>query len=247
MSKKSSFTLIELIISSILTLLIVFFLYGAIAAFEETKEQFAKRYHQDDKFNQFYYLLYMDMFYSYPKTITISKRSTQGLITLDEKMADELSFVTKNSLYNFIEPTVTYTLLKDKKRLIRYETQKDINKSNENWFYEAEVLEFFENVDKFRVFKNQETYLFFVEIDKKPLSFAISLEFLKGTDDIKKVSDKNDTNKSTPSIPTDIKDIPPMPPGFVPPLPGRPQNSNSMPPMPPIPEASKVPLPGKPN
>jgi hypothetical protein len=106
----------ELMVSIVLIVLIVLFLYGAIGSMKFSNQTFAKHDQQENNRTKIFELLYKDMIQS------VSSRATP---TKDKKFTF-IELQTKNSLHEIAMPYVTYFVHAQSDSLIRLEAAKKI-------------------------------------------------------------------------------------------------------------------------
>ncbi len=113
---RKAFTLMELMISIVLIVLIVLFLYGAIASMKISNKTLAKHDNQESNRSKIFELLYRDI---------LESRSINSLPTKD-KHFNTVEMQTHNSLHQIAMPYVTYFVNSQKDALIRLEAAKKI-------------------------------------------------------------------------------------------------------------------------
>ena len=140
---KRSFTLIELMISIVLTVIVVFFLYRALNIQEHTNMSLQKKGDILSKSDKLFSLIYRDF----------KEASKIQVINTFNKDYNILSFETKNSLHNIPFANVVYYINAKDKTLVRLESAFPIHlpvMPEKVAFVFADVL--MKKIKKFRIF-----------------------------------------------------------------------------------------------
>ena len=174
MMQKKAFSLVELIISVILLGIIVTFLYSTVSNLEKNNKIFADNEKELRKREKVIELLYEDIFTANDLNITGFHNSV-------------LYMQTSNSLFDIVDPYVTWLVSKEKNTLLRFESTKKFNTQNSDYFHISKVGE---NCETFKIYqsKQKENILIHIQFkDQKPLVF----EFAKPLQPKKRPRPKN--------------------------------------------------------
>ena len=140
---RRSFTLIELMISIVLTVIVVFFLYKALNMQEQANVSLQKKKDLLNESNEFFSLIYRDF----------KEANESSIINTFNKDYNILSFKTKNSLHDIPFSYVLYYVNAKDKTLVRLESASPIHlplTPEKVAFVFADVL--MKEVKKFRIF-----------------------------------------------------------------------------------------------
>ncbi len=113
---RHAFTIMELMVSSVLIVIITLFLYGAIGSMTLSNQTLALHDDADKNRSKLYQLLYRDFLQS----ISMKTSSTK------DKHYTVVDLQTSNSLYNIDMPYVSYFVHSNQKELLRLESSKPI-------------------------------------------------------------------------------------------------------------------------
>ncbi len=140
---RRSFTLIELMVSIVLTVIVVFFLYKALAMQEKANESLQKKGKIIAKSNQLFELLYRDF----------KESNSSEVVNTFNKNYNIFSLTTTNSLHELPFAYVIYYVNAKDKTLVRLESSLPLHlpvSLEKVPFVFADVL--LKNVKKFRIF-----------------------------------------------------------------------------------------------
>ena len=185
---RYAFTLIELMISIALTVIMVFFLYKALAIQEKANETLQKKSDAIHKKNQLFTLIYKDF----------KKADKTEIINTFNKDYNIFAMQTKNSLHNIPFAYVVYYVNAKDKTLIRLESALPIHlpvAPERVTLVFSDVLE--KGIEKFRLFlsaksrrkikllpgtssssdhqnkRERANYFVFIKIRKKTIYFSL--------------------------------------------------------------------------
>lgn len=118
---KSAFTLVEVLISVLLLGIIFTYLYSTINSVKQQNNHYLEKTKTLKKEKQLFTLFSLDF------------AQALGSISISQTLKyDIVNFKTKNSLYEIIEPHVTYFVSKKENTLIRIESIGDLNFDNKD-------------------------------------------------------------------------------------------------------------------
>jgi prepilin-type N-terminal cleavage/methylation domain-containing protein len=188
MIKRAAFSLVELIISVVLLGIIVTFLYSSVANLEKTNKIFAKNESALSKREKVVDLLYDDIFSANTLEIKGIKNSM-------------VSIQTSNSLFDIIQPNVTWLVSKEKDTLLRFESTinfKNMSSDNANYFHISKVGE---NCEIFKVYqsKKKENILIHIKFkDQDPIIYEFYKPLFKKEHNKTKPKVKGSATKKLP-------------------------------------------------
>ncbi len=180
MTKRGAFSLVELIISIFLLGIIVVFLYSTVGSLQKTNkiyEQNSKELNINEKIVD---LLYEDIFQANELNITGNEYSM-------------LNLKTSNSLFDMVNPYVSWFVSRDKNTLLRFESKlpfKTINSQNNNYFHISKVGE---DCEVFKIYQSKKKDKILINIKFKDRE-QIVYEFAKPLD-IKKIKKPKNSTK----------------------------------------------------
>ncbi len=159
---KKSFTLIELLLSTLILSILFLAMSNVINQFKGTKNTLKTLYLKSNKNSLLIKTLYYDLLNA--KTVKIENSPYKNYI--------RLYLQTKNSLYNFEMPYVIWYVSKNKNTLIRIENKNKIILPQRNAFF---IDKFAKNVKIFKIYKKNDKLFIYLQINK-PIFF----EMIKG-------------------------------------------------------------------
>jgi len=167
---KKAFTLIELLLSLVLTIMIVYFSYGFLAE-SKTKAMWGNevdaRHFQKNAIVQ---LMYDDIFYSSSSQI------------LGGKNYSILKLRTKNSIHGMSDPYVIWLVLKASNELVRLESKSEISlpvTDSQSSIFNLFMDEIGKNCEIFKVYPSSgqtDLMVFFQFIGEKPYMFEVPIK-----------------------------------------------------------------------
>ena len=159
MIKKSSFTLIEILISIVLLSIIIIFLYQTLDISQKSNKFFAKKVDQKIKITTLKKILFKDILLS-------TKEKVKNNITIDKQENNILQLYTSNTYHNAFYNYITYMVSK-KNNLLRIESKVKFDKYKliDDFFDVAYVDTLIKNVKKFKVInRNKNQYAIYLKV-----------------------------------------------------------------------------------
>ncbi len=184
---KRAFSLVELIISIVLLGIIATFLYSTVSNLEKTNKIFAGNEKALIKREKVMDMLHEDIFAA----------NTLSLTGFQYTLA---SMQTKNSLFDIIEPYVTWLVSKDNNTLLRFESTKEfkkINSQNVDYYHVSKVAE---NCEVFKIYQSKKRDSILIDIkfkDEEPIIYEFVKPFYNENNKSKK-SKKAGVNPTHP-------------------------------------------------
>jgi len=164
MHRRSGFTLIELMISLIISSFIVIFIYQALAGVKKGGEAFARYDAVNAYETDIRTIITQDMLYASELNIT------------EGREFDLISLRSYHSLYNLPKPYIQYLVLREDNRLLRIEGALPFNYAKEPPLEEVRLLlkplVLGEKLESFKVYrgkKNTQLLLFIAPEKKEPI------------------------------------------------------------------------------
>jgi len=159
---RRSFTLIELILATALSVFVIFTFYTLYDKLEFSKKNSIKKDNQTKIFNKFYKLIYSDILKS-----KILKYKEQKLV-----------LKSSNTIHDFYYENITYVLNKKSKKLLRVESKTAFlleKEQNDNFYDDVIIDTILEDVDSFIINtdKDKMGVIVYVKIKEKERLFAI--------------------------------------------------------------------------
>jgi prepilin-type N-terminal cleavage/methylation domain-containing protein len=188
MIKRGAFSLVELIISVVLLGIIVTFLYSSVSNLEKTNKIFAKNENALSKRERVVDLLYDDIFAANNLEIKGIKNSM-------------VSMQTNNSLFDIIQPHVTWLVSKEKDTLLRFESIasfKNMTSDNADYFHISKVGE---NCEVFKIYQSNKKENILIHIkfkDQDPIVYEFYKPLFKKEDNKTKANPKTKATKKLP-------------------------------------------------
>lgn len=233
---KRAFTLMELMVSVALIGVIVVYLYSIVGSLKVSTDSLARHEEKSRFASKLEELIFRDILEIRSDDIILKEGFS--------KDASTLSFQTNNTLYDFSHPYVSYFLSREG-TLLRAESLYELNISDQASKNSAKVLEVASNVERFRVYsdENIRKFLFYIEEEGvEPIYF-----------EVQRVASYSAGKKSTPIADTNLSnnpDAPPAPPSATTPqenmppqIPSTPSTPSTMPPQ--IPQTTPPPPPNQ--
>lgn len=142
-NSKRAFTLIEIIIATLLISLLVVFLYQSLSVLKTSNASLISKDEKAKERDFIFSLLHKDIFES----------TSAKTITTSSKDFDLFYLQTRNSLHDLINPNILYVVAKEDKKLLRIESNKEIKLpiAEEN-IYSLYVDEIAKNIEYLKIF-----------------------------------------------------------------------------------------------
>jgi len=165
--KKSAFTLIEILISIVLLVIIVIFLYQALDITTKSNKFFSQKLVLLKDKIKIKKIFFADVIYSESNAIKITPNKDNNSI---------LQFKTSNTYHNSFYNHITYFISKES-NLIRIESKIkfNTNKLYDDFFDTAYIDIIASNINKFKVIKKteQQYSIYIIYKDKSKMLFTV--------------------------------------------------------------------------
>ncbi len=164
MIKRSAFSLVELIISVLLLGIIATFLYTTVSNLEKTNKIFQENETKLSNREKIIDLLYNDIF-------------SANSLSIVGKEYTIISMQTQNSIFDIMQPYVTWLVSREKNTLLRFESIKefkDMNSNNVGYFHISKVGE---DCEVFKIYQSKKKEHILIHLkfkDKEPIIYEFA-------------------------------------------------------------------------
>jgi hypothetical protein len=163
--KKQSFTLIEVLISIVLLLIIVVFLYQTLDISQKSNKFFHDKLVEQTNKTNVRDIFFMDILYLNSSISTSNDKNKNTIF----------SFQTSNTYHNAFYENITYLVSKNN-NLLRIESKKKFDKNKLYDFFDTAYIDTIaSNIDKFKVIKkaNKQYAIYLKFKDESDMMFVL--------------------------------------------------------------------------